>query len=46
MKLGVALPVAGAWATADNLIHIAQRAEALGYHSLLGLSAATLCAGP
>ncbi len=34
MKLGVALPVAGTWATPENLIHIGQRAEALGYHSL------------
>ena len=34
MKLGVALPVAGAWGTPDNAIRIAQRAEALGYHSL------------
>jgi probable F420-dependent oxidoreductase len=34
MKLGVALPMAGAWATPDNLVLVAQRAEALGYHSL------------
>ncbi len=34
MKLGVGLPVAGAWGTPDNLIRIAQRAETLGYHSL------------
>ena len=34
MKLGVALPMAGAWATPDNQIRMAQRAEALGYHSL------------
>jgi len=34
MKLGVALPVAGAWGTPDNVIRIAQRAEALGYRSL------------
>ena len=34
MKLGVALPAAGAWATPDNQVRVAQRAEALGYHSL------------
>src|SRR5499426_3370775 len=34
MKLGVALPLAGDWATPENQITIAQRAEALGYHSL------------
>ncbi|PYN99530.1 MAG: hypothetical protein DMD91_12605 [Candidatus Rokuibacteriota bacterium] len=34
MKLGVALPMAGAWATPDNQIRVAQRAEALGYHSV------------
>ena len=34
MKLGFSLPVAGAWATPDNQIRIAQAAEQLGYHSL------------
>lgn len=34
MKLGVALPLAGDWATPENQILVAQRAEALGYHSL------------
>src|SRR5262249_24084996 len=34
MKLGVALPLAGDWATPENQITVAQRAEALGYHSL------------
>ena len=34
VKLGVALPVAGAWSTPENLTRVAQRAEALGYHSL------------
>jgi probable F420-dependent oxidoreductase len=34
MKLGFALPMAGPWATPDNQVLIAQRAEALGYHSL------------
>jgi probable F420-dependent oxidoreductase len=34
MKLGFGLPVAGDWATPENQVQIAQRAEALGYHSL------------
>ncbi len=34
MKLGFSLPTAGAWATPENQLHIARRAEALGYHSL------------
>ncbi len=34
MKLGVALPVAGAWATPDNQVRVAQTAERLGYHSV------------
>jgi probable F420-dependent oxidoreductase len=34
MKLGFSLPMAGAWATPQNQILVAQRAEALGYHSL------------
>ena len=34
MKLGFALPIAGDWATPENQIRIAQRAEELGYHSL------------
>src|SRR5437773_12093173 len=34
MKLGFSLPLAGSWATADNQVLIAQRAESLGYHSL------------
>ena len=34
MKLGVGLPMAGAWATPENQVRVAQRAEALGYHSL------------
>jgi len=34
MKLGFSLPLAGAWATPQNQIRVAQRAEALGYHSL------------
>lgn len=34
MKLGFSLPTAGAWATPENQLLIARRAEALGYHSL------------
>jgi probable F420-dependent oxidoreductase len=34
VKLGVALPIAGAWATPENQVEVARRAEALGFHSL------------
>jgi probable F420-dependent oxidoreductase len=34
MKLGFALPTGGAWATPENVVTVAQRAEALGYNSL------------
>ncbi|MBI3634644.1 MAG: LLM class flavin-dependent oxidoreductase [Candidatus Rokubacteria bacterium] len=34
MKLGVALPVAGAWATPENQVRVARTAERLGYHSV------------
>src|SRR3990172_4891094 len=34
MKLGFSLPLAGAWATPDNQVLVAQQAEALGYHAL------------
>jgi len=34
MKLGFSLPMAGSWATPQNQILVAQRAESLGYHSL------------
>ncbi|MDQ6649488.1 MAG: TIGR03619 family F420-dependent LLM class oxidoreductase [Actinomycetota bacterium] len=34
MKLGFGLPVSGSWATPANMVHFAQRAEALGYDSL------------
>lgn len=34
MELGFAAPVAGAWATAENIAALAARAEDLGYHSL------------
>ena len=34
MKLGFSLPLAGPWATPENQVLIAERAESLGYHSL------------
>lgn len=34
MQLGFAVPVSGPWATPDNQVAIARRAEELGYHSL------------
>ena len=34
MKIGFGAPVAGAWASPDDLGHFAGRAEELGYHSL------------
>ncbi|HST81535.1 MAG TPA: TIGR03619 family F420-dependent LLM class oxidoreductase [Kineosporiaceae bacterium] len=34
MQIGFALPVSGSWATPDNLLTIARRAEQLGYASL------------
>lgn len=34
MRLGFSLPFAGAWATPDNQITVARRAEELGYSSL------------
>jgi probable F420-dependent oxidoreductase len=34
VKIGFALPVSGSWATPDNVVHIARRAEELGYDSL------------
>jgi len=33
-RLGFGLPVSGSWASPDNLVSIAQRAERLGYHSV------------
>jgi probable F420-dependent oxidoreductase len=33
-QLGVGLPVSGAWATPENMVHVATRAEQLGYTSL------------
>lgn len=34
MEIGFAVPVAGSWATPDNQVRIASRAEEYGYHSL------------
>ncbi len=34
MKLGIALPQIGDWATPENIVKVAQRAEELGYNSL------------
>ena len=34
MKRGFALPVSGSWATPANIVHVARRAEELGYASL------------
>jgi len=34
MQLGFAVPVSGSWATRDNIIELAGRAEQLGYSSL------------
>lgn len=36
MLVGFGLPVAGAWATPEQVGHFAERAERLGYHSLWG----------
>jgi probable F420-dependent oxidoreductase len=34
MQIGFGAPVSGSWATPGNQVEVAQRAEALGYHSL------------
>ncbi|MCW3816055.1 TIGR03619 family F420-dependent LLM class oxidoreductase [Micromonospora sp. DR5-3] len=34
MEIGFAVPVSGSWATPEHMIHVARRAEQLGYHSL------------
>lgn len=34
MRLGFALPIAGEWATPENLVRVARHGEALGYASL------------
>jgi probable F420-dependent oxidoreductase len=34
MKMSFAVPISGSWATPDNIVRTAQRAEELGYHGL------------
>ena len=34
MQISFGLPVSGSWATPDNILHIARRAEELGYQAL------------
>ncbi len=34
MKLGCGIPVSGAWAGPDAIVHVSRRAEDLGYHSV------------
>jgi probable F420-dependent oxidoreductase len=34
VKLGVGIPVSGHWAGPEAIVHVAQRAEELGYHSV------------
>jgi probable F420-dependent oxidoreductase len=34
VEIGFAPPVSGSWATPENMVHVARRAEELGYHSL------------
>jgi probable F420-dependent oxidoreductase len=34
VKIGFALPVSGSWATPANVLHVATRAEQLGYHGV------------
>ncbi|MEV4543382.1 TIGR03619 family F420-dependent LLM class oxidoreductase [Micromonospora echinaurantiaca] len=34
MDIGFAPPVSGSWATPEHMVHVARRAELLGYHSL------------
>ncbi|ACZ86162.1 TIGR03619 family F420-dependent LLM class oxidoreductase [Streptosporangium roseum] len=34
MRIGFAVPVSGSWATPANMVQVAQRAEALGYHEV------------
>ncbi len=34
MQLGFGVPITGAWATADNQVHLVRRAEELGYQSV------------
>lgn len=34
VQIGFGLPVSGSWATADNILHVARRADELGYQTL------------
>jgi probable F420-dependent oxidoreductase len=34
VKIGFAAPVSGSWATRSTMLHVARRADELGYHSL------------
>jgi probable F420-dependent oxidoreductase len=34
VEIGFALPVSGSWATPDNVLHVARRADELGYRTL------------
>jgi probable F420-dependent oxidoreductase len=34
VQIGFGLPVSGSWATPGNILHVARRADELGYHSL------------
>jgi len=43
MKLGFALPYAGSWATPENQLLIARRAEELGYASLWTAQRSCIC---
>jgi probable F420-dependent oxidoreductase len=36
VKIGFGLPMSGSWATPANILHVAQRAEELGYYELWG----------
>lgn len=46
MQIGFGAPVSGSWATPDNQVEIAQRAEALGYSSLWTFSRILYPDGP
>jgi alkanesulfonate monooxygenase SsuD/methylene tetrahydromethanopterin reductase-like flavin-dependent oxidoreductase (luciferase family) len=46
MRLGFGLPVAGAWATPENMLVVAREAEALGYHSLWTLQRILYASAP
>jgi probable F420-dependent oxidoreductase len=46
MRLGFGLPVAGAWATPENMLAVAREAESLGYHSLWTLQRILYASAP